>query len=326
MKCVEILFVFFKECLFSLGSGRWKSPSSGHRIWDSIVSRVDVSSVSEQLRRVGSSPNGPQRQTKRAIIRKCFGFLGSFFSAYGESFRPGWLRALSVWRRSPKNTNLTAWGAPTCLDSAEKRPSVGWGGGGLKITVWIFSGGEDEVIPSLLSKMAPRRPDLHVSRPFGTGAVISVKVSFRLLPSPYFLSPLSALHCLHHIFLFSQSSSLFSPRPSPVCSLAAFLSAMRPRCQSWLFWFESTTCGWNLRPAPLPSHRPGNGAAALENKALFSARSVDEWKEGEISESVRSAASGVKGERRNLVVNPTPGSSGGRAHLGVICRRRMQRC
>lgn len=130
--------------------------------------------------------------------------------------------------------------------------------------------------PSLPSKMAPWGLNLCVSWPFGTEAIISVKCAW----DSYCLhiSSLSPGLFTSRIFLFSQPSPL-SPLPSPpACSQLSSPSpsAMQPRCQSWLFWFERATCGWNLRPASLPSHRPGNGAPVQENKALFLAHSVDE--------------------------------------------------
>lgn len=146
--------------------------------------------------------------------------------------------------------------------------------------------------PSLPSKMAPLRADLSVSWPYGAKAIISVcsssflSNSYRLhISSLLFLlspRPLDYLFFTSLSFIFSpsfsHSSSLFSPFPFPsllVLFLPVSPSAMWPYCQGWLFWFECSTCGWNLRPAALPSHRPRNGALAQENKPLFLVQSVD---------------------------------------------------
>lgn len=158
-----------------------------------------------------------------------------------------------------------------------------------EITVRVW--GLRQGYPSLPPKMAPLRVDLSVSWPYGAKAIISVCSSsclsntYRLhIYSLLFLlssCPLNYLVFTSLIFylpLVSISTSMFSPLPSPsllVLFLSVSPSAMRPYCQGWLFWFECSTCGWNLRPAALPSHRPCNGALAQENKPLFLVQSVD---------------------------------------------------
>lgn len=138
--------------------------------------------------------------------------------------------------------------------------------------------------------MAPLRADPSVSRLHSAKVIISVCSSSFLTPTVSIFPP-SSIYSLHHfsfIFYpsFSHSSSLFSPLV--VLFLPVSPSAMRPCCQAWLFWFECSTCGWNLRPAALPSHRPRNGAVAQENKPLFLVQSVDGWidwgKEGAVTE------------------------------------------
>lgn len=132
------LWCFFLP-LFHTGEERWKHPSLGCHVNDTIASDIQIAFDSElpRYRCIGWSPSRHrfQCQTTEQSFGKhwqhpVFSFSAHFLTsswALSESFRSQ-LTASTFRIRwmAPRNTNLIVWALLTCLDSTEMLLSVGF--------------------------------------------------------------------------------------------------------------------------------------------------------------------------------------------------------